>query len=150
MTEQETDVSKASLGTLGCRLAVIEDTANVVKIAGQYDSLGAEPGGRELGDKAVADRSDSEIVDEGEDEETRSDSPCDTAVLFGVSKAETADHDKKDDHGDHAPEVECTTTESAHGKPGEDGADGAEGVLDHGHIEGALGRETGLFWCAEI
>lgn len=76
-----------------CQCARKKVINQLTEVSGEDDGLRAESGGTNLRDERVADRADTDVIDEGEDDEERSDGP--SSAVGGMDGAENGgkDHD---------------------------------------------------------
>jgi len=119
-----------------------DDTTNVVQVSGKDDSLGPQSSGSDLGDERVADGTNGDVVDEGEENEETTDT-----VLSSSGSSVDCAQDGGDQHDADqdtlSVEVEISSTEGPHEEPRGCGSDTTDD--EHDQVEGGSGggSETG-------
>ena len=124
----------------------VEDTDNnttdVVQVSGEDDSLGPQSSGSDLGDERVADGTDGDVVDEGEENEKTT-----NTVLSALGSSVDCTQDSGDQHDADqdtlSVEVKISSTERLHEEPRRCGSNTTDD--EHDQVEGGCsgGGKTG-------
>lgn len=94
---------------------VVDDAADVVEVAGQYDGFDLEAGGWDVGNQRIADGADGDVVHERVDHEERAGRQRGAASRTGHAHAAN-DHEETEQDSE-APEIQSPTTDMRHQEP---------------------------------
>lgn len=117
------------------------DTTDVVQVSGQDDGLGSESSGTNLSDERVADWTNGDIVDEGEDDQKSTDSP--SSGVRGVDCTEDTGEDHDGDEDALSVEVDVSSTERLHEEPRRGRSDTTDDEHDQVESRGSFRGKTG-------
>jgi hypothetical protein len=96
---------------------ITEDTREVVDESSEHDRLGSKTTGTGLGDDGIADGSDGRHVDQGLDDEERSDGP---GSALRVCKAQSTDGQEANKHTGKTSHIKSGSSEFDHQEPTDD------------------------------